>query len=312
MPLDSAYLAYPHRRYGMDHDRYDWSMLAERSPVVWPDGARVALWVNVAVEFFPLNQGNQPFPPPGGMRTPYPDLRHFSLRDYGNRVGIVRCLEALDAAGVTPTFAVSAAIAEHCPQLLERLLARDNEILAHSWSMATPHHSGLSESGESALIERALSTLRAATGRRIDGWLSPARSQSEKTPDLLADQGIRYMGDWINDEAPYRFRTRTGSLIALPLSLELDDQFLLQTSLHSEWEYAAQVQDACDFLLAESASDGRGKLLALNIHPWLLGQPHRIAALEAALGHIKGSPGVWSASASDIIDAWAAQQSAVP
>ena len=306
MPLDQDYLQYPLRRYGMDHDRYDWSMLARRPPVAWPGGAKLALWVNLAVQFFPLNQRGKPFPPPGGLSTAYPDLRHFTLRDYGNRVGIFRCLEALDARGIRPTFSVNAAIAGRCPELLERLAARGDEILASSWNMDSLHQGELPREEEAALIERSLQTLRTATGQAVHGWLSPARSQSRNTPDLLAAQGLQYMGDWLNDDLPYPFRTEHGELVALPLSLELDDQFLIQHNLHSEWEYAQQIKDACDYLLAEAEQTGGGRLLALSIHPWLLGQPHRIAALEAVLTHLAETPGIWSASASEIVAAWRA------
>lgn len=307
MPLDPGHLDYAHRGYGMDHDRYDWSMLADRTPVAWPGGAKLALWINVAVQFFPLNQGGKPFAPPGGMSTAYPDLRHFTLRDYGNRVGIYRCLRALDDHGVTPTFSVNAAIAERCPTLFERLRARGNELLASSWHMDTLHHGDMPEAEEAGLVDRSLETLRSA-GCTVRGWLSPAGSQSRATPDLLAGNGIDYMADWINDDMPYPFRTRTGSLVALPLSLELDDQFVIQNNLHSEWEYATQVQDACDYLLAEAETAGHGRLLALSIHPWLLGQPHRIGAFESALQHITSRAGIWSASAGEIVDAWLGQQ----
>ena len=308
MALDPDYLKYPLRRYGMDHDRYPWSMLSRRAPVAWPGGARVALWVNLAVQFFPLNQSGKPFPPPGGMRTPYPDLRHFTLRDYGNRVGLFRCLEALDSAGIEPTLSVNAAIVERYPQLIERLNRRGDELLASSWHMDTLHHGGMAADEEAELIGRSLATLRAAVDAPVLGWLSPARSQSANTPDLLAAEGIRYMGDWLNDELPYRFATRHGHLIALPLSLELDDQFIIGSNLHSEWEYADQVKDACDYLLAEAEATGHGRLLALSVHPWLMGQPHRIAALESTLGHIAAQPGIWSASAGEIVAAWTGQQ----
>ena len=96
MPLDKSYLEYPKRLYGMDHDRYDWEMLTDRKKVIWPDNKKLALWVNVSLQFFPLNQKGIPTKPPGGMTMPYPDLRHFSLRDYGNRVGIYRMLRTFD------------------------------------------------------------------------------------------------------------------------------------------------------------------------------------------------------------------------
>ena len=304
MTLDAEQLQYPHRRRGMDHERYDFSLLSSRPPVTWPGGAGVALWVNLAVQFFPLNQPGKPFAPPGGMSTPYPDLRHFTLREYGNRVGIVRCLEALDAFGIRPTFAVNAALAERCPSLLDRLVRRGDEIIASSWHMGTLHHGELAPDEERAIVEKALTTLRERTGQAVEGWVSPARSQSRHTPDLLAAQGVRYMGDWINDELPYAFNTEAGELVALPLSLELDDQFLIGANLHSEWEYAAQIIDACDFLAAEAAKTGHGRLLTVSVHPWLMGQPHRIAAFESALEHLAGCGSIWSASASEIVAAW--------
>ena len=127
MALDREHLEYPHRSYGMDHGRYDWSMLHRRQPVQWPDGKRLALWVNVGVQFFPLNQRGFPFAVPGGMTMPYPDLRHFSLRDYGNRVGIFRFLQAFDHCDIRPTFAVSAELAARAPYLLERICQRGEQ-----------------------------------------------------------------------------------------------------------------------------------------------------------------------------------------
>src|SRR5579862_4306242 len=118
MALDPAYLAYPRRRYGMDHDRYDWSILPRRSPARWPNGANIALWVNVALEFFPLDQAGQPFKLPGGMVTPYPDLRHFSLRDYGNRVGVYRLFKLFDRLRLRASWAINSAVAERYPSLV--------------------------------------------------------------------------------------------------------------------------------------------------------------------------------------------------
>ena len=59
MPLDPSYLEYPQRKYGMDHDQYDWSMLVSRKPVKWPEQADIALLVNVSLQYFPLNQQGQ-------------------------------------------------------------------------------------------------------------------------------------------------------------------------------------------------------------------------------------------------------------
>jgi len=307
MPLDPSYLEYPHRSYGMDHDRYDWSMLADRKPVAWPGGKRLALWVNVALQYFPLNQQGRPFPPVGGMTTTYPDLRHYTLREYGNRVGIYRFLEAFDTYQVKPTFAVSARLAERYPYLLKRLVERGDEIISHGWHMDAPHYGGVDRDEESELVARSLDTLRNATGQAVAGWLSPSKSQSMNTPDLLVENGVRYMCDWINDDMPYNFRTSAGDIVSMPLSTELEDRFIMQANLHSESEYADQVQDAFDYLYAEAVEQG-GRMLALSIHPWMLGQPHRIGRLEQVLEYITDHDGVWSASAGEICAAWQAAQ----
>lgn len=303
MALDKEHLEYPLRRHGMDHDRYDWSMLSQRPPVIWPNGAKLALWINVGLQFFPLNQQGKPFSVPGGMTMPYPDLRHFSLRDYGNRVGIYRFLDAFDEYGIKPTFAINTRLAERAPYLLERILSRGDELACHGWDMDSLHYGGMARDEEAELVARSLERLRAMSGQAIDGWLSPARNESEHTPELLAANGVRYFCDWVNDDMPYVFRTSEGNLTAMPLSNELEDRFILMNNLHSEQSWLEQVCDACDFLLHEAHTSG-GRILALNIHPWLLGQPHRIGKLEQALAYITEKPGVWSASAGDILTAW--------
>ncbi|NMP32010.1 polysaccharide deacetylase family protein [Thalassotalea sp. M1531] len=305
MSLDKAHLEYPHRSYGMDHDRYRWSQLSERKSIQWPNNNKLALWVNVPLQFFPLDQKGVPFKVPGGMTMPYPDLRHFTLRDYGNRVGIYRLLNAFDKYQVTPTFAMNSALAKRNPYLLNVIKERSNEILGHGIHMDALHYGGQDISQERQQVKESLSTLRELSGQAITGWLSPVRSESENTPELLAENGIEYFCDWVNDDMPYQFHTQQGNLTAMPLSNELDDAFILMNNQHSEQSYVEQLCDACDFLLNEAESQG-GRILALNIHPWMLGQPHRIAKLEQVLEYVT-SQGVWSASASDILSIYKQQ-----
>jgi allantoinase len=303
MALEQEAMQYPMRRYGMDHDRYEWSMLSERAPVQWPGGKKLALWVNVSLQFFPLNPQRKPLAVAGNMTMPYPDLRHFSLRDYGNRVGIYRFFKAFDRYGIKPTFAINAQLAQRAPYLFDAVLERSDEIIGHSWNMDTAHAGGLAEADETALVTRSLDTLRERSGREIRGWLSPGKIQSENTPELLRDAGIEYFCDWVNDDMPYAFHTKHGDLWAMPLSTELEDRFIVQDNLHSEASWAQQVLDAADFLLSEANTQG-GRILSLSLHPWVLGQPHRMKHLEAVLENLSARPDVWSASAGEILGAF--------
>lgn len=306
MSLDREHLEYPHRGYGMDHERYSWSMLSSRRPVEWPEGGRIALWVNVSLQHFPLNQRGVPFPPAGGMSMPYPDLRHYTLRDYGNRVGIYRVLDALNSRGVRASFAVNGELAERLPALV-RTVAGQGEVIGHGWNMDSPHFGGMDHYAERQLVSNTLDTLRAASGQAVTGWLSPGRNESENTPELLAENGVEYLCDWVNDDMPYPFKTTSGPLTALPLSTEIEDRFVLQNNLHTEDSWVEQVCDACDFLYDEAGQAG-GRLLSLSLHPWLIGQPHRIGKLEALLDHVLARPGVWSATPGEIVARWSEQQ----
>lgn len=306
MTTDTDPLAYPMRRYGMDHDRYAWSMLGQRKPVQWPGGKTLALWVNVGMQFFPMNPQKKPISVAGNMTMPYPDLRHYSLRDYGNRVGIFRLLRAFDRYGVKPTFAFNTRLAERYPALLREIVERGDEISCHGWSMDTAHAGGLDPAAEAELVKRAVGGLRELSGQAVRGWISPGRIQSAITPELIRAEGIAWCGDWVNDDMPYPFRTDHGPLWAMPLSTELEDRYLLMDQLHPAQSWAEQVTDACDLLLKEAQTEG-GRILALSVHPWVLGQPHRIRYLEQALEYVMAQPGVWSASVSDILDAFTAQ-----
>ncbi len=303
MSLGSKYLKYPNLRYGMDHDRYGWSMLERREPVQWPGDRPLAVWINVSVEHFPLDPDSPGFRAPGNMTMPYPDLRHFTLRDYGNRVGVFRIIEALERFDLQASFAVNGEVARRYPYLLRRLVDSGGELLAHGWNMDCAHSSAVDEATECEWIDETLAALAGVCQSPVRGWLSPARSQSARTPELLAKAGLHWFADWVNDELPFRFATAAGEMVNLPLSLELEDRFIIGENLHSETEYADQLIDAFDCLLSEARELSCGRLLALNLHPWVIGQPHRIGELERFFIHVSSHRDqVWNANPSSIIE----------
>ena len=67
MNLSPGYFDYPFRRPGMDHGRYAHSNLFKRKPAVWPEQARIALWIVPTLEFFPLDMAPKGVKPPGGL-----------------------------------------------------------------------------------------------------------------------------------------------------------------------------------------------------------------------------------------------------
>jgi len=303
MPLPDDYLKYPLRRHGMDQDRYDWSILFRRKPVTWPQDARVALWIVPLLQWFPLNQTGKPFKAPGSLERPYPDYRYYSHRDYGNRVGIFRILKILDRLELKASVAMNAAVARRYPFLVEEVNRRDYEIIAHGVDMDHLHYGGLDPKKEKAQVEEAVTTLREISGQPVSGWLSPGRSESDNTLDLIAAEGIEYVCDWANDDLPYPIRTAHGEIHAMPHSLEIDDRLILLQYHHNEDAYAQQLIDQFDTLYAESENHG-GRIMAITLHPWVIGHPYRVKPLERALTHIAEHKGVWSATGAEILDAF--------
>lgn len=307
MGLPESYFTYPHRRYGMDHDWYEWSMLPRRLAVEWPEGARIALWVTVALEFFPLDQPAEPFRAPGGMVTPYPDLRHYTLRDYGNRVGVFRVFKILDELGISPSVAFNSKVSERYTHLMAEVVRRDWEVVANGVDMGRLHYGGLARDAEAALVDESFGVLREMSGQPVGGWWSPARSESMNTLELVAERGGRYVCDWYNDDMPYPMSTAGGPLHSMPLSYELDDQTIQVQYHQTEAEFAEQLGDGMRVLYDESAEQG-GRILSIVIHPWVSGQPHRIGALARALQAIVDHDGVWAASGTRILDVFESQQ----
>jgi allantoinase len=306
MALPEEFLQYPMRRHGMDHDRYTWSNMFTRKAIFWPNHARIALMVTIPVEFFPLNQQGKPFKAPGGMMTQYPDFRHYSSRDYGNRVGIFRIFKALEESNLTANIALNAAVAERYPELVQAIEARQYEILGHGLDMDTLHYGGMDEQTEKEQIEKALRLLEANVRQPIKGWISPAYSESWNTLDFLAEKGIEYVGDWANDDMPYLMKTASQPMISLPISQELSDRQIIINYHHSEDAFEQQICDQFDMLYEESLQYG-GRVLSIVVHPYIIGLPYRIQSLARALDYICSHEGVWSAKASEVVSSFKAR-----
>ncbi len=307
MTLPKDYIEYKRRRHGMDHDLYPWTNLFERKQVTWPAGARVALWIVPALEYFPMDVNDKPFKAPGHMAMPYPDYRHYSARDYGNRLGIFRIIKILDEFGLKASAAVNARVAERYPFLIEELVSRGWEIIAHGYDMNTLHYGGLDEGQEGERIEQSLSVLRQVSGQPVTGWLSPARSESENTLSLLAANGVDYVCDWVNDDMPYEMKTENGPIVAMPHSNEMDDRQILVNYGHTEALFEEQILDGFRCQYDESEKYG-GRIMQITLTPYVIGLPFRIKSLRNVLARIMDHDAVWCATGAEILGAWKQQQ----
>ncbi len=307
MSLDSAYLEYPKRREGMDHDLYAPSPMPSRKPVAWPGGKPVAVTLLINLEWFPITPEDKPFRAPGHMVTPYPDFRHYTAREYGTRVGFYRLLDAFAKAGVTATIAVNSAIAERYSSIIADIMTAGHEIIAHATDMNATIASTLAEDEERAIITTARDTLAQVMGKAPRGWQSIARSQSFNTPRLLTEAGFDYMCDWVNDDLPYVVTTEAGTITSVPFNHELSDRQMIAVQQQSMDSVAQQLEDALNWLKAESAQYGAGRVLPFTLTPYITGLPYRMDAFEALLGRLAEDDATWFATAGELVDAWKPQ-----
>ena len=281
------------QRYGP----FPYVPINRRPRIIWPNNARVALWVIPNIETFPLNE-----PMPGGTGKA-PDIINWAPRDYGNRVGIFRIMEVLARYGVRGTVALNSEVCDDYPQIVEDAVKLDWEFMGHNQSNSRYLHL-MSPEEERRVVFNTFDQIEKATGTRPQGWLSSGLQESWQTLDYLVEAGAHYVADWVNDDQPYVMNVGGKRLCSIPYSTEINDLPQIIRAGRSPDEFERMIRRQFDTLYREGAQSGR--VMAICLHPFVIGVPHRIGALDSALAYITGHEGVWLATGSEIIEHYVA------
>ena len=273
----------------MHPDRFDYSPIIDRPIIKWPNDARVAFWVSPNVEHYE-------YTPPSRPTTP--DIPGYSYRDYGNRIGFWRMLEVLDKHDMRCCVSLNEAVLEHFPEIRDAMVERNYDYMSHG-IYNTRFITGISEEEEREFYRDIIDTLKKHTGKQLKGMLGPALSNTEATPDLMAEAGLIYHTDWFHDDQPFPIKVKTGKLISLPYTIELND--VIVNGQGNDAKYFCQIiKDQFDTLYEEGAESGR--VMCIALHPYWIGQPHRVKYLDEALDYILSHDGVWKTTADDIAE----------
>jgi len=262
------------------HNRYDYVPIHKRPQYEWPEGARLAVTFCSNIEYFAFGAGLGV--DPSGAPAPQ-SHRNYAWRDYGNRVGLWYYLDLLDEFGLPGAHNVNSAVLEACPDIVERLNGRGDEYVGHGRTNAE-RQDVLWEDDEARLIAECTEAVTRLSGRRPDGWLGPGLAESGVTPDLLKEAGYRYVMDWAIDDQPIWMRTRAGPLLSVPYPAELNDLPALINRRHTGRQFAEMIVDQFDEMLEQSRK--YPLVLAVAVHPFIIGQPHRLRAFRDAVRHI--------------------------
>lgn len=278
-----------------DYGPFPYLPIKGRPKLTLPGDARVAVWVIPNIEFFPLAQGlsGHPTEPKGTA----PTVRPWAQRDYGNRVGIWRIMDVLSKLDIRASPTLNADICVHHPQIVKAGVELGWEFLGHN-ETNSKRLTEMDPDAERRTIRTCVERITELAGKRPVGWLGSGLAETWHTLDFLIDEGFEYVADWVNDDQPYTMTLGQRSLVSVPYSYETNDSPFLYYRNGTIDEFEKLIKRQFDVLYEEGAESGR--VLALCLHPYIIGVPHRIKALESALRYIKSHDRVWFATGSEI------------
>jgi peptidoglycan/xylan/chitin deacetylase (PgdA/CDA1 family) len=281
------------------HGRYSYAGWRGRTPYAWPNGTKLAVYLGVNLEHFAFGEGLGAELAPGG---PPPDVLNYAWRDYGNRVGAWRLLDLMDDLRFPATVLLNSEMYAYAPELVAAHRARGDEMAGHGRTNSE-RQSVLPEDAERALIAESTAAIAAAEGVAPRGWLSPWIAESRTTPDLLAEAGYRYTLNWCADDAPIWMQTRAGRLLAVPYPQEVNDIPAIVARKDTPESFARMIVDDFAERLRQVRQDGLPQVMGIALHPYIIGQPHRMRVLRQALGVIaQACDDVWITTAGAIFD----------
>ena len=263
------------------HERLSYAPITGRAPLALPDGARMAVWTIVNVEEWDIDRPMPRTvltPPAGGV--PKPDIPNWAWHEYGNRVGFWRMLELLDELKIRAVLAINGTAIRSYEAISRAALERRWEFMGHGYTQRNMQ----AVEDEREDIRKTTEAIRQFTGRAPRGWLGPGLTETWDTPDILAEQGYDYVADWVLDDQPVWLKTRSRPLVSVPYTQECNDVAMMLIQHHKAAEYADRAIDQFDQLYADSKDSAR--VMALVVHPYIMGAPHRLRYYRKALEHI--------------------------
>ncbi len=278
-------------------ERLDYSPIGQRPKLGLPGGARLAVWIIVNVEEW---DPTQPMPrtvltPPAGG-SPMPDVPNWAWHEYGNRVGFWRVLDVLDQFHIRAVLAINGSAIQRYEPIARAARERGWEFIGHGFTQQSMQK----VADERDDIRKTAAAIRGFTGKQPRGWLGPGLTETWETPDLLVEEGFDYVCDWVLDDQPVWLKTRTKPIVNLPYTQECNDVAMMLIQHHKASEYYDRAIDQFEQLYADSAQSAR--IMALVVHPYIMGAPHRLKYFRNALARIREHRDVLFWTGEEILD----------
>lgn len=277
-------------------DRIPYQALFDRPKLTLP-GGKLAFWVILNVEDWRI-ENSMPrtvLSPPMGQPM-LPDVPNWSWHEYGMRAGFWRQMKALTDRNIPTTLAINGNVCNSYPRVAEAARDAGFEFMGHGFVQGPMHK----VENQNDAIKRTVDTIGAFTGKAPRSWESPGLTENNETLDLLRANGIEYVADWVIDDLPQEIQTPHGIITSVPYTVETNDIVIHALQHLPSDVFVQRCKDQFDRLYLEGADNAR--VMAVSIHPYITGVPHRIRYLEEVLDYVIGHDGVALMTASEIGD----------
>ena len=194
---------------------------SDRKKLSPPEGKPLIVHTVMNIEYWPFDK-NMPrgiLPPPHGKSPEPPDLPNYSWVEYGMRVGLPRLFKLFAENNIPVSAFINAQVADIYPKAFDEVCKLNWELVGHGWFQESLRVA----KDEEHVIKKSLDLLRKLSGQPVRSWFGPAGGETEKTPELLKENGIEFLHDWLIDELPCWMRTKLGPIVAMPYTFELND-----------------------------------------------------------------------------------------
>ena len=284
-------------------DRLHHQPIINRPKLLLKNNKKIILWVIVNLEVWDpdLPQPRNILPPP--MNAPMlPDLPNWSWHEYGMRVGFWRILKALQERQISSTLALNATVVDYYPETVEAAIKANWEPMGHGYIQRPMHK----VDNQFVDIKSAIDKIENFTKEEVFGWESPGLTETADTLDILSEHGIKYTANWPVDDLPQDLKVKSGKrMITLPYPIEINDVVMTSVQVHKSDEIFTRGKLQFDRLYQEA--DENVKIMAISVHPYLTGVPHRISFFEQLLDYILNHQDVEIMTGKDIYNWYTAE-----
>ena len=263
-----------------------------------PDGKSLIVHTVMNIEYWPFDK-NMPrgiLPPPHGKSPDPPDLPNYSWVEYGMRVGLPRLFKLFAENNIPVSAFINAQVADIYPKAFDEVCKLNWELVGHGWFQESLRVA----KDEEHVIKKSLDLLRKLSGQPVRSWFGPAGGETEKTPELLKENGIEFLHDWLIDELPCWMRTKLGPIVAMPYTFELNDVPIWTVQNNSCDEMKKRVDATLNIFEEEKLYNT--KIITLALHPHIVGVPQNFYYLKKIIEDLRKRDDVIFMTSSQIGD----------